>query len=132
MQLKIATVLKCGGEYVERHVHALRDQCKKHIPWADFVCLSDGHLECKTIPLVDDFPGWWSKMELFKLDGPTKMTTHTSKISPTILYRLRRIFGLENTHKKKRQLSIFMADQDLGNNNNNLHGLKQNGIPRPF
>ena len=70
MKLKIATVLKCGGEYVERHVHALRDQCAKHIPWADFVCLSDGHPECKTIPLVYDYPGWWSKMELFKLHGP--------------------------------------------------------------
>ena len=70
MKLKIATVLKCGGEYVERHVHALRDQCKKHVPWADFICLSDGHPECKTIPLVYDYPGWWSKMELFKLHGP--------------------------------------------------------------
>lgn len=71
MKLTIATVLQCGGEYVERHVHALRDQCSKHIPWADFVCLSDGHPECdKTIPLVDDYPGWWSKMELFKLNGP--------------------------------------------------------------
>jgi len=70
MKLTIATVLQCGGEYVERHVHALRDQCKKHIPWADFVCLSDGHPECETIPLVNDYPGWWSKMELFKLNGP--------------------------------------------------------------
>jgi len=69
-ELTVATVLKTGGEYHEGHVHALRDMCAWHIPQGTFICLTDGQPECQTIPLEHGLPGWWSKMELFQIEGP--------------------------------------------------------------
>ena len=67
----IACVYRTGKEYNASHVYALRDMCAKHIPAHDFVCLSNVEdLECKTIPLLHRFHGWWSKMELFRIPGP--------------------------------------------------------------
>jgi hypothetical protein len=42
----------------------------KYLPGWDFVCLSDQPLQCKTEPIEHMWPGWWSKMELFKIKGP--------------------------------------------------------------
>ena len=79
--LKIVTVLKrpalniYNGQdralYPE-HVYKIRDMCKQHISLDyDFFCLTD-HLEmdCNIIPLQHNFPGWFSKMELYKIQGP--------------------------------------------------------------
>lgn len=35
-----------------------------------FVCLSDVDVPCERIPLEHNWLGWWSKIELFRLDGP--------------------------------------------------------------
>jgi hypothetical protein len=69
-RLKFLTVLKSGGEYKSSHVYALRDQVNQWIPEADFICLTDADLECDTIELEENLPGWWSKLELFKIEGP--------------------------------------------------------------
>lgn len=67
----VASVLKSGGEYNPGHVYNLRDMCKDFLPAHEFVCLTDVHLnQCNTIPLTDNWKGWWSKIELFKLHGP--------------------------------------------------------------
>ncbi len=66
----VATVLKTGGEYVEQHVERLQDMVDEYISNAIFVCLTDGNPDCRTIPLTARLPGWWSKMELFQLEGP--------------------------------------------------------------
>lgn len=64
--MRIACVLKSGGEYHPWHVYALRDMCKQWLPEHDFVCLTDvPSLDCITIPLKHQLRGWWSKMELF-------------------------------------------------------------------
>ena len=68
--MKIITVLKSGGEYEEKHVHKLRDMCKKHAPGYEFECLTDMDPDCQQIGIQDNWPGWWSKIELFKLEGP--------------------------------------------------------------
>ena len=69
--LTFATVLKTGGEYVASHVHALYKQVRTYLPQATFVCLSDtSNLDCAVIPLRHDWPGWWSKIEVFNLKGP--------------------------------------------------------------
>lgn len=66
----VASVLKTGGIYNPCHVYNLRDMCKDFLPSHDFVCLTDIHLSnCNTIPLAHDWKGWWSKLELFKLQG---------------------------------------------------------------
>jgi len=65
-----ATVLRTGREYNEDHVHKLRDMAEKYLPGCRFVCLTDGTPQCERITLTHKYPGWWSKMELFKLEGP--------------------------------------------------------------
>lgn len=65
-----ATVLRTGGEYNSSHVYALKRQVEKNIPQAEFYCLSNANLDCNVIPLTESLPGWWSKMELFKAEGP--------------------------------------------------------------
>lgn len=54
------TVLRSGGEYGPHHVQWLARQ----VP--GLVCLSDVLVKgVPTVSLVKNFPGWWSKMELF-------------------------------------------------------------------
>lgn len=75
----VACVLKSGVfkpwdykdytvSYGPEHVRWLRDQfaAKVTLPH-QFVCLSDIEVPgVHTIPLRDNLPGWWSKMELFR------------------------------------------------------------------
>ena len=55
-------------EYTPDHVRWLRDQIPPHCGTAyRFVCLSDVPIGgVDVIPLRDDLPGWWSKLELFR------------------------------------------------------------------
>ena len=78
--LAIACVLKLGrweikqhnraSEYGPKHVQWLKRQCDQQAPGIRFVCLTDaGIIEgVETIPLRYNWPGWWSKMELFDHD----------------------------------------------------------------
>lgn len=70
--ITIATVLKCGGEYTTYHVEVLKRSIEKYITSEyKFICLTDassGNFE--KIKLENNWPGWWSKIELFKLKGP--------------------------------------------------------------
>lgn len=68
----LATVLRTGGHYdtswVRRLERASYQLIKDH---HQFVCLTDvpkAELEpfVRVIPLEHDWPGWWSKLELFK------------------------------------------------------------------
>lgn len=53
-------VLRSGGDFTPDHVRLLASQ----VP--GLVCLSDVAVEgVPTVPLHYDFPGWWSKAELF-------------------------------------------------------------------
>jgi len=67
----IFCVLKSGSrEYNESHVRWLKRQCDIHAPGVPFVCLTD-LLEIKgveTHPLIHHWPGWWSKIELFRYE----------------------------------------------------------------
>lgn len=70
--LKILTVMKSGGVYSEDHVIKIMHMVNKHvtIPY-QFLCLSDISSEHYiTIPLIDNLPGWFSKLEIFKIAGP--------------------------------------------------------------
>ena len=56
-------VLRSGGDFKPEHVKRLARQ----VP--DLVCLSDVEVDgVTTIPPKYDWPGWWSKMELFRPD----------------------------------------------------------------
>lgn len=66
--LKAVCVLKSGGAYSAYHVVRLREQIGAISPDLEFICLSDVHVPCERIPLRYDWPGWWSKIELFNPD----------------------------------------------------------------
>lgn len=77
MRLTVATVLRSGGEYTAEHVERLSRQVRQTTPGCAFVCLSDERLDLPGVgwmPLEHDWPGWWSKIELFRpglWTGPT-------------------------------------------------------------
>lgn len=124
--LTFATVLKTGGEYHASHVHALYKQVQTYIPQASFVCLSDANnLDCKTIPLQHDWPGWWSKLELFKLQGPVLYTDLDTiitgncdhwldKIKDKKLVLLRDIYrGVTNPHAMGSGIMYWSGDMSV-------------------
>ena len=72
----IACVLKTG---VWKNRHMKITYSAKHVRWLQgmvtrfcpvpyrFVCLTDTQIDgVETLPLKDNLPGWWSKMELFR------------------------------------------------------------------
>jgi hypothetical protein len=69
--LTVACVLKSGGIYNASWVARLRAGVAKHLPIPHrFVCMSDLVVPGEWILLQHNWPGWWSKLELFKLSGP--------------------------------------------------------------
>ena len=72
MSLKILTVLKSGGDFHPEHVYKIKEMCEEHIKDIDFSfhCFTDLDLDCNTIKLDNNWPGWWSKIEIFKQEGP--------------------------------------------------------------
>ena len=78
-KVTIALVLKTGGEiYDHRYVNALAKSIKANITIDhELVCLTDDATGIsnnvdRIIPLTNDYPTWWSKIELFK---PNQFTT---------------------------------------------------------
>jgi hypothetical protein len=69
--LTIVCVLRSGGDYTPDHVEALRAQVQRHLrtPHA-FLCLTDQAVDCDRLQLLHSWPGWWSKIELFRPDLP--------------------------------------------------------------
>lgn len=67
-----ASVLRSGGDYGPEHVRALYRGVREHWPGPlDFVCLTDtpiGAPGVREVPLERGWPGWWSKLELFRPD----------------------------------------------------------------
>jgi len=66
----VACVYKTGGDFTVEYVERLRDAVAVHTTRPHrFVCFTDSEekLSCETIPLTENLPGWWSKLELFKV-----------------------------------------------------------------
>lgn len=76
--ITVACVLKAGGDFGPAYVERLELGVDRHLALPHrFVCLTDlpaetfrDDSEGQVIPLTENWPGWWSKMELFKLPGP--------------------------------------------------------------
>lgn len=75
--MRIATVLKSGGEFRTEHVCDLAESILQHNPDAQIVCLSDKYVDhhaVEVVTLKHGWPKWWSKIELFRpgvCPGPT-------------------------------------------------------------
>jgi len=68
--ITVICVLKSGGDFKPSDVLRLQQMTERYItiPF-EFVCLTDVEiLGCKTIPLIRNYKGWWSKIELFRND----------------------------------------------------------------
>jgi hypothetical protein len=60
-------VLKSGGDYDVDYVERLQLGVAQHLSLPHrFVCLSDVDVPCERVPILRDWPGWWSKLELFE------------------------------------------------------------------
>jgi hypothetical protein len=69
--LRVALVLRGGGEYLPHHAQVLAKQVERNL-CTDVICLTDVAVPgVDTVPLTFGWPGWWAKMELFdpKLRG---------------------------------------------------------------
>ena len=65
--LTILCVLKSGGRYDAGWVRRLRQGVEQNIAVDHrFVCMSDMDVPCERIALEHDWPGWWSKLEVFR------------------------------------------------------------------
>lgn len=67
-------MLRSGGVYTPEWVAKLQRGVARHLSLPHrFVCFSDVDVPCERIPLLHDWPGWWSKIELFTnpIDGVT-------------------------------------------------------------
>lgn len=73
--ITVACVLRTGGRYSAEWVAKLQRGVERHLSLPHrFLCLSDVNVPCERIPLETDWPGWWSKLEMFRpglLTGPT-------------------------------------------------------------
>ena len=77
--MNIVCVLKSGGWknrhmnvlYGAEHVQWLAQQVAQHVTIPHrFVCMSDVEVPgVEVLPLLDNWPGWWSKLEMFREFG---------------------------------------------------------------
>lgn len=69
--LTVCCVLRSGGDYKPAHVTHLRDGVRRHLKMRHrFLCLTDLSVDCEMVPLRNNWPGWWAKIELFHADMP--------------------------------------------------------------
>jgi hypothetical protein len=84
MSATVLTVLRSGAEYRPEHVERLYRQCGD-VP---FLCLSDVHLDVPHYRMWHSWPGWFSKLEMFRLQGPILYmdldTTVTGDLRPLL------------------------------------------------
>lgn len=70
---RILFVLRSGGVYDAEDVRRLAMGVQSNLPGAEIACLTDVAFDIpgvQAIPLKYDWPGWWSKIEMFRPDIP--------------------------------------------------------------
>lgn len=73
MTNRVMFVLRSGGVYEAEDVRRLASGVHANLPGADIACLTDIEIDIPgvtAIPLKHDWPGWWSKIEMFRPDIP--------------------------------------------------------------
>lgn len=67
MTLTVACVCRSGGIYNADWVLRLKRGVNRHLSLPHrFVCLTDMDMPVERIPLVENWRGWWAKVELFR------------------------------------------------------------------
>lgn len=120
---RIMLVLRSGGEYRPSHVMRLLAQ----LPGCEVSVLTDLPANqfpgVRVIPLKYDWPGWWSKMEMFR---PDITGTFLYMDLDTVVRDLpTEFFG----HPKSLALGVFTAKEKRdGYTMNGKHGYLQSGL----
>ncbi len=72
--MRFVCVLKTGGDFNIEHVSRLYDGVRDHCSSEfEFVCLSDYDFDIRNITRISlelDLPGWWSMLEMFRVEAP--------------------------------------------------------------
>jgi hypothetical protein len=112
MSTTVACVLRAGKGFTPEYVVKLWEQVRRH--WEGplrFLCLTDTpirHPRVKELRLEHDWPGYWSKLELFRPDirGPlltfdldTMIVGSLAKIQETHRHTMLRAFKKEWKHR---------------------------------
>lgn len=75
--MDVICVLRSGGEYDATWVEKLQRGVARNLARPHrFRCLSDVDVPCERIPLEHDWPGWWSKLEIFRKGVITEPTLY--------------------------------------------------------
>lgn len=130
----VACLLKYGGpDYDGSYVRALARGVRKHLKMPfEFVCVSDraSDVQRDCGALVDsvvwldhrEWPGWWSKLELFRLGGPvlyldldTVVTGDLASLADVVQYRLapKQLLMVADFYKGNAQSGILGWSGDL-------------------
>jgi hypothetical protein len=131
-RMMIATVLRSGGRYNFEDVNLLYHQVKKmgilnDSPEPYFTCFTDireaseVHPDIQLLPLLQGWPGWWSKMELFRpgLDRSIlyfDLDTMFVRPFPTMMRRLfqdNRPAILRDFYADRVQSAMMFIPQDM-------------------
>ena len=99
-------------EYTAEQVRWLKRQCDEHLEGVDFYCLTD--LDSidgvNTIPLLHDWPGWWSKIELFRFDDVFYLDLDTVILKDVrYMLDLTGFYALRNLSGHKRNGRVVMG-----------------------
>lgn len=93
--MKIVTVLKSGGIYKPEHVKMLYDQCQKYGSNTEFICISDDSNVPGYLPMKNNWPTWWGKIETFLIQGPVLYLD----LDTIVINDLKPIFDVINKNK---------------------------------
>lgn len=113
-------VYKSGGfkngkkpvEYNATQVQWLKRQCDKYLSGVDFICLTDvGEIEgVNTLPLLHNWSGWWSKIELFRFDDVFYLDLDTVILNDIrYMLDLTNFYALRNLSGHKRNGKVVMG-----------------------
>jgi hypothetical protein len=93
--ITVICMLKSGGIYNAEWVRKLRDGVARNLSDHRFVCLSDVDVPCERIPLAHGWPGWWSKIELFR-PGVIQGTTLYLDLDSVVVNSMEWVRGLKS------------------------------------
>lgn len=96
--LTVACVLKKGGDYNAEYVKILLKSVLRHSHEdIECICLTDTYAT-NAVTLQNNWSGWWSKIELFKIPGPVVYFD----LDTVIINDLTPIYDLVRDEKEKR------------------------------
>jgi hypothetical protein len=112
--LTVVCVLKESEIYTDEWVYKLKSSVERNltIPF-NFVCLTDSHLTCNTVPFTKNSAGWWNKIELFQ---PNLFTEETLYFDLDVIISKPLDFMI--TELRKSQDNFFMSCEEPFKNPN--------------